>query len=586
MLAFLVLVFTASAQSLHGNRQVQRAQILKRVSALVLLALVMALVTGLVVLDSVAAPKYAALFVTPYGGWIFTKITSGLLMLAIALRIHLVLLPALGTNGDAAAVARQRLRIWGTVEGLFGLAIGVATVMLASAHPPHHIVIQDWPYPFRFDLAGTWGMGIPEVVNRVWVGITLFILAGGALLLGLRSRWGASWRLGIPITLTICALAIGLPPLTVPSFPETYRPTPIPFEARSVAHGLELFSANCVPCHGPQAKGDGVLAKTLPQKPKNLLTEAHADMHTVGDFFHWLTNGIPGTGMPPWGEKFSKEDRWDLVNLIHANLRGYQGRLISPHIQPNRPYLAPPDFSYVASDGTSGNLKDFRRENLVLLVMFSWPESQDRLGQLNSLHGVLSSHKTKVLLVPLNALDQHATEAVIKDTLFPLVTEGASDIARAYSLFRRTITNPDLIGEGTIPKHMEFLIDPYGYLRARWIPGIDKDSWADGSLLTQQIHQLTQEGEIMPPPPIYVHESSGGMHMGMGGMGEMGGMSGMGGMGGMDMGGMEMKGDGMKGDMDMKGMKHDMKDMKHDMDMKGDNEHMEHMKVEPVEGVR
>lgn len=100
-------------------------------------------------------------------------------------------------------------------------------------------------------------------------------------------------------------------------------------------------------------------------------------MHTPGDFFHWLTNGISGTGMPPWGEKFSEKERWDLVNLIHALSRGYQARIINPRILPNQPYLAPPGFSYTTHDGHTGSLKDFRGEKAVLLVLFSWPDSRE-----------------------------------------------------------------------------------------------------------------------------------------------------------------------------------------------------------------
>ncbi len=81
--------------------------------------------------------------------------------------------------------------------------------------------------------------------------------------------------------------------------------------------------------------------------------------------------------MPPWGEKFSEKERWDLVNLIHALSRGYQARIINPRILPNQPYLAPPGFSYTTHDGHTGSLKDFRGEKAVLLVLFSWPDSRE-----------------------------------------------------------------------------------------------------------------------------------------------------------------------------------------------------------------
>ena len=43
---------------------------------------------------------------------------------------------------------------------------------------------------------------------------------------------------------------------------------------------------------------------------------------------------------------------------------------------------------------------------------------------------------------------------------------------------------------------MEFLIDRYGYLRARWIPAVDGSGWTDIGELMRQIDQLNREKEI------------------------------------------------------------------------------------------
>ena len=514
VLTFLIVVFAATGRHSLENAKWVGVQTLKRMSAMVLLVLVTVFVTGVIVAYPMVAPKYAAVFVTNYGWLLITKLAILFAILVIALRMHLVWLTVLGKNAEAAAIAKHKLRKWVTIEGVFALALVLVATLLANNHPPIHVVVRDWPYPFRFDIAGTWGMGMPDVMIRVWVGIGVLILSAGSVALGRAKRWEPRWRLAISLTLTGCALVVGLPALTVPAYPETYRPTPIPFEAKSIAHGMTLFAANCVVCHGPQGKGNGVLAKTLPKQPVDLLTEPHASMHTPGDFFHWLTYGIPGTGMPAWKEKCSEDERWDLVNLIHAISRGYQARLINPHVLPDQPYLAPPDFSYMTHEGTSGRLKDFRGEKAVLLVVFSWPASRERLEQLKLSYGTLSSRKTEILLAPMNNLDEQEMDAVVMVAPFPVVTQGADEIARTYSLFRRTIANPDLTGEGTVPRHMEFLFDRFGYLRARWIPETDGAGWTDIDRLTQQVDQLNQEKEILPPPGDYVHDTSGGMHMG------------------------------------------------------------------------
>ena len=140
------------------------------------------------------------------------------------------------------------------------------------------------------------------------------------------------------------ALAIGLPPLAIDAYPETYRKTPVPFDTISIANGSALFAENCVACHGLQGKGNGVLAKTFAKPPVDMLTEPHTAKHTAGDFFHWLTYGIPDTGMPVFADKLSEEDRWDVVNFLHAMSRGYQARLMSPRVcrsSPSPPWVRP-----------------------------------------------------------------------------------------------------------------------------------------------------------------------------------------------------------------------------------------------------
>ena len=402
-----------------------------------------------------------------------------------------------------AAAGGRTLRKWVSLEVLLASALVLAATLLANAVPAKHTVIEDWPYPFRFSIDATWG-GLGMMIGT-GIGVALLILAVGAVALGWSKRWETKWRIAIPAVLAVCALVAALPPLATQAFPETYRKTPVPFDAISIANGVTLFAANCVPCHGPQAKGNGILAKTFAIPPVDLLTEPHTAKHTAGDFFHWLTYGIPGTGMPAFADKLSEEDRWDVVNFLHATSRGYQARLINPYVAPDQPYMAPQNFSYSAGDGTSGTLKDFRRQKAVLLVLFSWPESRARLDQLRQAFAALRDSNTVVLAAPVNDPNPQDMAVLTATIPFPLVTQGAQEIAHSYALFRRTLSNPDLAGEGTSPKHMEFLIDRYGYLRARWIPAVDGAGWTDIGELMRQIELLNREKEIRPPPDDHVH---------------------------------------------------------------------------------
>ena len=90
----------------------------------------------------------------------------------------------------------------------------------------------------------------------------------------------------------------------------------MPFDTISIANGSALFAENCVACHGTQGKGDGVMAKAF--RSRRWTCSPNTQPPTpAGDFFHWLTFGIPDTGMPVFADKLSEEDRWDVVNYLH-----------------------------------------------------------------------------------------------------------------------------------------------------------------------------------------------------------------------------------------------------------------------------
>lgn len=497
------VILVASTTTGSTDDRSRAAAVLSRFSALAFPTMIAVIVSGLIIANRMIDTNYAGLVATTYGWLLITKLTLLAIILVIASRAKSVWVPSLKQSPDTAAAGGRTLRTWVKIEFVLAVLLVIVATLLANTVPAKHDVIENWPYPFRFSIDANWGDWLVRAI--VLTGLVLLIIAGAMTVLGHKKLWGTSRRITVPTILGILGLGATLYPLAVQSYPETYRKTPVPFDAISIANGVDLFTANCIPCHGPQAKGNGVLAKTLPKQPVDLLTEPHTAMHTAGDFFHWLTYGRFNGIMPAFGEKFSEEARWDLLNFLHANSRGYQSRIITPRILPEQPFMATPNFSYTAHDGSSGTLKDFRGKQAVLLVLFSWPESRVRLDQLRAAAPAITEKNTTILAVPMIDLPPDELGAILRDMPFPVVTQGAREIADSYTLFRRTLSIPDLFGEGTTPKHMEFLIDRFGYLRARWIPHGDGSGWTDMTLLTQQIAQLNQEREILPPPGDHVH---------------------------------------------------------------------------------
>ncbi len=92
---------------------------------------------------------------------------------------------------------------------------------------------------------------------------------------------------------------------------------PVQFDKMSVWHGQRIWNANCLPCHGVNAKSEGTIGQKM--AAPNLLTDFYKQ-RTDGRFFGVLTYG--GVNMPRYGYKFSEQEKWDVINY----LRFLQGR--------------------------------------------------------------------------------------------------------------------------------------------------------------------------------------------------------------------------------------------------------------------
>lgn len=496
--ASLYLLYVYFKKENNTKTYERDAKTLMRFSRIALPAMLVVIATGIYVAYRTFEGHYAALVASPYGWLLLGKVTLLVIILTLAANIRSTLLPNFVKNSDnnAAVINASSMRKWIRVEYIFALVLLMLATILANTTPAKHAIIEAWPFPFRFSIIATWGP--TEVATQVWIGFAIFVMGVLSIFLGKAKHWNLGKLIGVPALVILSGLAVALPPLSIEAYPETYQRTPIPYDTMSIAHGASLYSESCVTCHGPQGKGNGILSRTFSTVMPDMLTEPHTEEHTAGDFYHWLTFGMKDTGMPGFSDQYGEEDRWDIVNYIHGLSRGYQSRILTPEIVPNKPYVIPPDFFYTADDGSNGLLQDFRENKSIMLITFTWPQSKERLEQISQIYNQLATHNTEVIAVPMEDLDAETTAQIAAKIPFPLVTEGASDIVTSYALYRRTLTRPDLLGVGTNPDHMEFLIDRYGYLRARWIPMGDQEGWGDVDLLVKQSGLLNQEKQILP----------------------------------------------------------------------------------------
>jgi high-affinity iron transporter len=94
----------------------------------------------------------------------------------------------------------------------------------------------------------------------------------------------------------------------------------LPSRPPDLAHGAEVYRANCASCHGDQGRGDGPLAAGLDPAPSNLTDWPALSDQSPLDFYRRINIGVVGTAMPAFEERLPARDRW-AVALYASTLR-------------------------------------------------------------------------------------------------------------------------------------------------------------------------------------------------------------------------------------------------------------------------
>jgi putative copper export protein/mono/diheme cytochrome c family protein/peroxiredoxin len=449
------------------------------------LALVLVVVASGAWSASVQIGSVAGLLGTPHGRLLLVKLVVFASMLALA-ALNRRLIPAL--SGEAATVGRpamRRLSRFVAAEG--GLALVVlAIVALMTITPPARHQQPTWPLSFRLTLDNL--VAAPDVGAQVLVGSQVAVLGLVALLASL-----ALQRLRLPMlaggaVVLVGGLAIAVPPLVSDAYPTTFQRPEIAYQAASIGEGERLFAHHCAACHGPRGAGDGPAAATLQPRPPDLRAH-HVALHTAGDIFWWITHGRPP--MPAFADRLEPDARWHLVNYLRALAAADAARLLGPTVEPERPWLVAPDFTFGVGPEFTRSLKDYRGRRIVLLVLYTLPASHARLMELAETYGTLGVLEVEVIAVPTDASpDAVRRVAGWPPILYPVVTEGAPAILDAYRLFTRA-------------PHAEFLIDRQGYVRA--VVTTNGDPRRDPNLLLAEVQRLNEEKVAPPPPAEHVH---------------------------------------------------------------------------------
>ena len=96
---------------------------------------------------------------------------------------------------------------------------------------------------------------------------------------------------------------------------EAITASPVPYSAKSVERGEEVFQIYCTVCHGPEGKGDGIIVKTGKGfYPVNLAAPATVQ-RSDGFLYAYIRYGGK-VMMPSYRESISEVDAWNVVNYV------------------------------------------------------------------------------------------------------------------------------------------------------------------------------------------------------------------------------------------------------------------------------
>jgi len=85
-----------------------------------------------------------------------------------------------------------------------------------------------------------------------------------------------------------------------------------------MAQAEQAYLGSCSMCHGPLGMGDGSAAHGLEPPPASFALGGRYMWFTDTDLFQFISQGKPGTAMPPWRHILTAEERWLLVDFIRT----------------------------------------------------------------------------------------------------------------------------------------------------------------------------------------------------------------------------------------------------------------------------
>ena len=143
-------------------------------------------------------------------------------------------------------------------------------------------------------------------------------------------------------------------------FPSTWRTVrnPLSLPRWSLVHGKQVFTTNCIGCHGLTGDGKGPATYFISNPAPRNFTDASQQLYfSDGEMYDAILFGVDGTAMPSWGDLLTVNDIWDTVNFLRTIPNGgLKQDDLDPSMMISPPDVRPIDATPVATSDIPGNV--------------------------------------------------------------------------------------------------------------------------------------------------------------------------------------------------------------------------------------
>jgi len=154
-----------------------------------------------------------------------------------------------------------------------------------------------------------------------------------------------------------------------------------------------------------------------------------------------------------------------VVEYLNAQVEADEAIRMTDRIKPLRAIVAP-DFAFESADRPQESMRQLRGQAAALLVLYTLPQSTQRLQQLAAEARAYAAAGARVIVAPF--VDDAGADVRLPDDVGTALSTADASVAAAYALFTRR-SAVEMAKPAATPAHAEFLIDRDGYLRVRWL---------------------------------------------------------------------------------------------------------------------